>query len=368
MMSNRYTLAAIFGFALLFSFAAGLGFAKAESIFPVLMSPVHIESPINRTYTSGFLRLNVSFGGLCFNVIQHSLTYSLDGRAMGAMPIVPHYPDYLSVQAGFTASVQLPQLSKGQHIITVYAEHSAFNITTNGIFHPEITQQDNSTVIFYISDTIPINELTPPAISNFTVENKTYPSAKLSANFNVDKAVVWTGYCIDKENMTITDWWNTAVTLRSFNFTLKGLTEGSHTLAVYAEDTFGNFGASENVYFAVDTTAPNVSILSVENKTYDSANVPLNFAVNESVFPIAYSLDGKENISIPGNSTISGLSNGVHNVTVYAWDAAGNVGATGTINFKVAVPFPTLSVAAVSVAAVALVAAGLLVYHKKHKH
>jgi hypothetical protein len=356
MKYNRQGLVAILSFALLFSFAAGLGFAKADSIFPVLISPVHIDSPINRTYTSDFLMLNVSFSGFCFSSIQHSLTYSLDGKAMGAMPIVPHYPDYLSVQAGFTASVQLPQLSKGQHIIIVYAEHSSSGIT----------QRDISTVIFNISDTIPVNELTPPVVSNFTVKNKAYPSANLSASFNVDKAVMWTGYCIDEENVTISNWWNTAASERSFNFTLKELTEGSHTLVAYAEDTFGNMGTSDSVNFVVDTKTPNVTIVSIENRTYDSANVPLNFAVNESVSRIAYSLDGKANASISGNSTLTGLSNGVHNVTVYAWDEAGNVAVSETMAFSVAVSFPTLPVVFAFVVGVVVVA-GLLVYFKKRK-
>jgi hypothetical protein len=354
-LDKIYVSTLIFISILLFSSAAGLTTVKADSIFPVLISPVHIDSPINRTYTSDSLTLNVSFSGFCFSSIQHSLTYSLDEKDMGAMQIVPHYPDYLSVQAGFTASVQLPQLSKGQHIITVYAEHSASGIT----------QRDISTVIFNISDTIPVNELTPPVVSNFTVENKTYPFANLSANFNVDKAVMWTGYCIDKENTTISDWWNTAASARSFNFTLIGLTEGSHTLVAYAEDTFGNIGTSDNVNFVVDTTAPNVTIVSIENKTYDSANVPLNFAVNESLSRIAYSLDGKANASISGNSTLTGLPNGVHNVTVYSWDEAGNVAVSETMAFSVAVSFPTLLVADISAVATIIVVAGLLVYHKK---
>jgi hypothetical protein len=343
---------------LLFSSVAGLTVVKAESIFPVLISPVHIDSPINRTYTSDSLMLNVSFSGFCFNSIQHSLTYSLDGKAVVPMQIVPHYPDYLSVQAGFAASVQLPPLSKGQHSIIVYAEHS----------YGSITQRDISTVIFNIGDTIPINELTPPVISKFTIENKTYSSTNLSANFNVDKAVVWTGYCIDKENLTITDWWNTAASARSFSFTLKELTEGSHTIAVYAEDTFGNIGTSESVNFVVDTTAPNLTILSIENKTYDSANVPLDFAVNEPVSQISYSLDGKENASIAGNSTLTGLSNGVHNVTVYAWDEAGNVAVSKTMAFFVAVSFPTATVTTISTAVTIAVIIGLLVYFKRRKH
>ena len=60
MKYNKQALMAIFGFVLLFSFATGLSFAKADSTFLLNFSPVHIESPINRTYTSDSLMLNVS--------------------------------------------------------------------------------------------------------------------------------------------------------------------------------------------------------------------------------------------------------------------------------------------------------------------
>jgi hypothetical protein len=69
--------------------------------------------------------------------------------------------------------------------------------------------------------------------------------------------------------------------------------------------------------------------------------------------------------------TLTALPNGAHNVTVYATDKDGNVGASQTINFTTAVPkaatFPTVTVAVVSAVAVVLVVAGMLVYFKKHK-
>jgi hypothetical protein len=93
----------------------------------------------------------------------------------------------------------------------------------------------------------------------------------------------------------------------------------------------------------------------------------LSFSVSEPVSQITYSLDGQENVTVAGNSTLVGLSVGVHNVTVYAWDTAGNVGASETITFTVT-PFPAVPVAAASVASVAVVIAGLLAYFKKRKH
>jgi hypothetical protein len=71
-------------------------------------------------------------------------------------------------------------------------------------------------------------------------------------------------------------------------------------------------------------------------------------------------------VTVAGNTTLAGLSAGAHNVTVYAWDTAGNVGASETITFTVT-PFPTAPVATASAAAVAVVIAGLLFYFKKRK-
>jgi hypothetical protein len=110
----------------------------------------------------------------------------------------------------------------------------------------------------------------------------------------------------------------------------------------------------------------------MENQTYTSADVPLSFAVNETTSQTAYSLDGQENVTaVAGNTTLTGLPNGVHNVTVYAHDLAGNIGASETVTFTVAEepePFPTAPVAAASVATVAVALVGLLVYFRKRKH
>jgi hypothetical protein len=92
--------------------------------------------------------------------------------------------------------------------------------------------------------------------------------------------------------------------------------------------------------------------------------------VNKLSVWMGYSFDGQDNVTIAGNVTLSGLSNGLHNVTVYAKDTFGNEGASETITFNVEVPepFPTALVVAASVATVAVMGVGLLVYFKKRKH
>jgi hypothetical protein len=120
--------------------------------------------------------------------------------------------------------------------------------------------------------------------------------------------------------------------------------------------------------FGYGTAPPIVSVVSPENKNYNSSNVSLTFTVNKPVAWLGYSLDGQETVTINGNSTIAGLPNGLHNVTVYARDSFENTGASEPISFSVDVPFPLVPVATASVAAVAVVGVGLMVYFKKRKH
>jgi hypothetical protein len=129
-----------------------------------------------------------------------------------------------------------------------------------------------------------------------------------------------------------------------------------------------DIGGSFSVGFTVDTTPPSVSVSSLENNTEYASDVALNFTVNEAVTQITYSLDGQENVTINGNTTLPQLSYGAHNVTVYTTDAAGNTGTSETITFTVAKPelFPTVLVA-IAVATIVVVGAGLLIYFKKRK-
>ena len=148
------------------------------------------------------------------------------------------------------------------------------------------------------------------------------------------------------------------------NITITVLATGSYIKDLVAYSFITN--VSSFVSFTVDTIAPSVSILSPENKSYNSPDVSLNFTVNALFIKTSYVLDDQENMAINGNTTLSGLSNGLHNVTIYAWDTAGNVGASETIAFTVT-PFPTVPVVAASMASIAVVIAGLLVYFKKRK-
>ena len=116
------------------------------------------------------------------------------------------------------------------------------------------------------------------------------------------------------------------------------------------------------------TVPPVVKVVSPENMTYSSENIHLTFMVNKPVAWLGYSLDGQENVAIMGNTTLTRLASGRHNITVYAKDDFGNMGVSETVHFTVDVPFPVAPVTATSVAIVAVVGVGMIAYFKKRKH
>jgi hypothetical protein len=163
---------------------------------------------------------------------------------------------------------------------------------------------------------------------------------------------------------------------------LSGLTQGFHNLTVRVVfdyyDGDPHTESNSTVFFWIDT-APNISLLMPETDTYKLNRMPLQFAIKQSVTWIGYSLDGQENVTVAGNTTLNDLPYGEHTVTVYAQDAAGNIGAsepkvfnvkslsqeiTSTSEVKL---FPTELVLIVSASPLVGIAGVLLIYFKKGK-
>lgn len=118
----------------------------------------------------------------------------------------------------------------------------------------------------------------------------------------------------------------------------------------------------------IDTVPPRISIDSPENKVYNSSSVPLVFSILESSSSMSYSLDGRDNVTITGNTTLSGLQNGSYNLTVYVTDSSGNIGASETIYFTVdKKPEPSQMVLIAGTVGISILFAsvGLLYYYKK---
>jgi hypothetical protein len=165
----------------------------------------------------------------------------------------------------------------------------------------------------------------------------------------------------------------------SITLNLTGIPDGKHHITVtatendtYYPDFFHYYGfsinASSKVFFTVDTTPPNIT-LSIQTKTVYPSDVPLSFNLDNSAARTAYSLDGQDNVTIAGNSTLTGLPVGSHNITVYAWDNMGNAGASETITFIIVEPetFPIAQVAIITATSAVVACASVLYFLKKQK-
>ena len=154
------------------------------------------------------------------------------------------------------------------------------------------------------------------------------------------------------------------ITLVNDIFYVIGGQSGEHDLFIFLHPE-----AKNELYtpYGYGDITPKVSIIYPENKTYQGS-IPLQFMVEKPVSLIEYSLDGKSNVSITGNSTLTNLSNGQHNLTVYAKYVFGDIGTSETVEFTTAYqPFPIVSAAAIGVTAVA-VCLSIVYYSKKIKH
>lgn len=91
---------------------------------------------------------------------------------------------------------------------------------------------------------------TPPAIVVSSPENKTYSVNHVSLTFTTSEQTSWEGYSLDGAgNVTITG-----------NTTLINLSDASHTIVVYANETLGNIGISNTISFTVHVTEGTIFI------------------------------------------------------------------------------------------------------------
>ncbi len=117
------------------------------------------------------------------------------------------------------------------------------------------------------------------------------------------------------------------------NLVLEGLPNGNHTLYLYLGHQFRNRFEAE-AYTEVNFSVKAPTVLLIQKQDCYSGDVPLELLVSEPTC-LLYCLDNRVNYTISGNTTLTGLNSGTHNVTVYAFNGAGSWCASNTINFEI---------------------------------
>lgn len=269
-MTEKTFLSAAFILALLFSAVVGtqlVSLAVASLDWPLPSYPdpnpplISVQSPTqNQIYSSNNVWLNftvtkpetwfsnssvttlIAVGYVIYGQI-YFVRYNLDGR--GSENIPANDSSYLELyqsppRRNFDFSLKLTGLSEGPHSVIVSAEGESYYEGNNSDYWFANTVVGNSTKIDFN-----INAA-PPAISILSPENKTYNATDGLLNFRVNEPVSWMAYSLDEgDKVAITG-----------NTTLTGLSYGSHTVTVYANDTTGTSGTSKTITFNIAKPEP----------------------------------------------------------------------------------------------------------------
>ena len=158
---------------------------------------------------------------------------------------------------------------------------------------------------------------TPPGVSILSPQNTTYTTNSVPLTFTIDERTSWIGYSLDNQaNATVVG-----------NTTLAGLSEGSHMVIVYANDSSGNMGPSLAVCFAVDTNVHDLAITKINtNRTVISEGSSLNVTVTVQNLG---TIQEEFNVTVYANSTEIGtflsinLQSGSSVDLTLTWDTTG---------------------------------------------
>jgi hypothetical protein len=303
--------------------------ANSALTYPVPTGPltpptITVESPARTTYVSWYVPLQFSVNGSWDGFVNHlSVEITVDQKSRQVIFAPPFPIKWISKDFSMT----LGPLSEGPHTLDIIATvggtyRTGTNTTVLGV--GDFTSR--SSVDFTV------NTLGQAEITISSPQNKTYNFNKdipVTFTVNHNQSIVKMGFTLDQQsNVTIPR-----------NTTLYGpISDGLHTLKVYS--IFSDIlPVYSTISFIVDTTPPNVSLLSMQEEKYNESEIPLIFTVNETTSIITYLLDGKVH-TIDGNTTMSVLQDGNHELKLYATDEVGNAGSTDTIDFNVKVTVP----------------------------
>lgn len=185
-------------------------------------------------------------------------------------------------------------------------------------------------------------------------------------------------YSIDGQaRTTIMGTSNSQAETQTVTSNLTGLNDGEHTIKVYEKIDYFDMSLmvpksyalaySNTIGFTLLNTIPTIGNLSIQNKTYNTNSISLEFSVNEPITSASYSLDASENVTMQGNATLIDLEEGSHVIVVYASDIGGNIGASETVYFTVDTRFPSMLIPVIAAMVILVVAVAAVVYLKKHK-
>lgn len=136
------------------------------------------------------------------------------------------------------------------------------------------------------------SDMTPPSITVNSPENTTYNQTPIDLDVNTDENADWCGWNLNSQGSNTT----MSGPGTSWHGTIDSLSEGTHNLHVYCNDTAGNMG-SASVHF---TYQPTSTPPPPDNGSQvgDNVSVNVNGTVNDTVMPP----DNESNETVPAQN------------------------------------------------------------------
>ena len=192
------------------------------------------------------------------------------------------------------------------------------------------------------------SDTTAPTINPvFSPTNLIYSTSTIFFNATADESIdTW-----------IVNWNGTNTTLASINSSLE-VEDGNHNLLFYGNDSSGNTGENNTIYFTVDTAAPVIALPFHTNGTFkkNTDNLILNISITDALSGSTGSacfidLNGTNQTIFASsgwcNTTMGNLTNladGNQTIKIYANDSAGNIGLNDSYVVQVDTTNPTASI------------------------
>ncbi len=277
---------------------------------------VSISSPANNATVSGTVSLTASASD---NVGVSRVEYFANGALLSATNVAP-----------FSYNWSSNSVANGTYSLTAKAYDAAGNVGQSSAVSVTITNAGTDTTAPSVAITLPAN--------NSTVGGTVYTTVAASDNVGVTKVEYYVNGELDYTSTTAPFGFSVATTTAH---------NGTYTMYAKAYDAAGNVKQSSTINFTInnttaDTTAPTVSITApAANATVSgTVNVAASASDNIGVAKVEFYVNG----SLKGTDTAAPYSyswdtktvaNGTYALSSKAYDAAGNVKQSSSINCTV---------------------------------
>ncbi len=208
-----------------------------EPLIIKFLSPKNSSNCLQDSLAITFSLQNPTLGG------ADSLTYMIDGSTKGDINGVitakegERFVGYFDF-VNYSATLKLSDLTDGWHTLTINAKGTSPYDPSKG----EMGSISDTLAEVYGSDSIQfLYDVAVPSVTVLIEENQNYTTSNVPLNFVLSEKTDWLAYSLDNQTQIMI----------TGNTTLTDLSEGLHTLTVYANDTVGRKGNSQTITFNV---------------------------------------------------------------------------------------------------------------------